>query len=170
MAYGASAPRFSWHEVIYIGFEEIIFNDRTINVDVPDSYKDYIGVSGVATTGLKTGPYLKYALSSSVDANKNILEAFSETSKSGTLNFSSGNNIIIADGQAKTLRGLDGDDIYFVTESVDNIDAFISESGDSLIMIPHSEFLHEQWIIVRDLISRQCWYFQNCFFHINTAL
>ena len=50
---------------IYIGFEEIIFNDRTIKVDVPDSYKDYIGVSGVATTGLKTGPYLKYALSSS---------------------------------------------------------------------------------------------------------
>ncbi|MFL2997238.1 MAG: LamG-like jellyroll fold domain-containing protein [Candidatus Neomarinimicrobiota bacterium] len=31
---------------------------------------------------------------------------------------------------------VDGDDIYFVTESVDDIDAFISNGGDSLIIIP----------------------------------
>ena len=133
---------------IYIGFEEIIFNDRTINVDVPNSYKDYIGVSGVATTGLKTGPYLKYALSSSVDANKNILEAFSETSKSGTLNFSSGNNIIIADGQAKTLRGLDGDDTYFISNLLPKNSSIeiIDTSGNNIVQIPsNTKVLKTLW-------------------------
>ena len=52
---------------------------------------------------------LKYVLSNQIDTNKNILKANSESALSGTLNFSSGNNIIIADGQAKTLRGLDGE-------------------------------------------------------------
>ena len=60
----------------------------------------------------------KYSLSSKLDSSKNVLEPFSETSKSGTLNFSSGNNIIVADGQAKTLRGLDGDDTYFVSQLI----------------------------------------------------
>ena len=115
---------------------------------MPNSYKDYIGVSGVATTGLKTGPYLKYALSSSVDTNKNILEAFSETSESGTLNFSSGNNIIIADGQAKTLRGLDGDDIYFISNLLpkDSSIEIIDTSGNNIVQIPsNTKVLKTLW-------------------------
>ena len=43
-----------------------------------------------------------YELSSEIDNEKKVLEPYSETFKSGTLNFSSGNNIIVADGQAKT--------------------------------------------------------------------
>ena len=128
---------------IYIGFEEIIFNDRTIKVDVPDSYKDYIGVSGVATTGLKTGPYLKYALSSSVDTNKNILEAHSETSLSGTLNFNSGDNIIILDGQGKNYRGLSGDDTYFVSQLLPNSTkvSITDTEGTNTIQIPTNTYV-----------------------------
>ena len=79
----------------------------------------------------------KYKLSSEIDIEKNILEPFSETSKSGTLNFSSGNNIIIADGQAKTLRGLDGDDTYFISNLLPKNSTIevIDTSGSNTIQI-----------------------------------
>ena len=102
-------------EDTYIGFSEIIFTDRTVKINVPDSADEYPNDNGEITTGLKTGPYLKYTLSKTEDSTKNILKPFNETAKAGTLNFSSGDNIIIADGQAKTLRGLDGNDTYFVS-------------------------------------------------------
>ena len=78
-----------------------------------------------------------YELSSEIDNEKNILEPYSETFKSGTLNFSSGNNIIIADGQAKTLRGLNGDDTYFVSNLLpkDSSIEIIDTSGSNTIQI-----------------------------------
>ena len=81
---------------------------------------------------------LKYVLSNQIDTNKNILKANSESALSGTLNFSSGNNIIIADGQAKTLRGLDGDDIYFVSNLLPKESSIeiIDTSGNNTIQIP----------------------------------
>ena len=59
---------------------------------------------------------LKYQLSETVDASENILSAHTEDVLSGTLNFNKGDNIIILDGQGKTYRGLEGDDIYFVSQ------------------------------------------------------
>ena len=78
-----------------------------------------------------------YELSSEIDNEKNILEPYSETFKSGTLNFSSGNNIIVADGQAKTLRGLDGDDTYFVSNllSKNSSIEIIDTSGSNTVQI-----------------------------------
>ena len=76
-------------------------------------------------------------LSKTIDLNKNTLEAYSESSKGGTLNFSSGNNIIVADGQAKTLRGLDGDDTYFISNLLpkDSSIEIIDTSGINTIQI-----------------------------------
>ena len=78
-----------------------------------------------------------YELSSEIDNEKNILEPYSETFKSGTLNFSSGNNIIVADGQAKTLRGLDGDDTYFISDLLPKNSTIevIDTSGSNIIQI-----------------------------------
>ena len=78
-----------------------------------------------------------YELSSEIDNEKNILEPYSETFKSGTLNFSSGNNIIVADGQAKTLRGLDGDDTYFISNLLPKNSTIevIDTSGSNTIQI-----------------------------------
>ena len=78
-----------------------------------------------------------YELSSEIDNEKNILEPYSETFKSGTLNFSSGNNIIVADGQAKTLRGLDGDDTYFISDLLpkNSTIEIIDTSGSNTIQI-----------------------------------
>ena len=127
---------------VYIGFEKIIFIDEIFELNPPDLPSEYIyngfNNENKIITGLQTGPYLKYALSSSVDTNKNILEAFSEISKSGTLNFSSGNNIIIADGQAKTLRGLDGDDTYFISNLLPKESSIeiIDTSGNNIVQIP----------------------------------
>ena len=79
----------------------------------------------------------KYSLSSELDSSKKVLEPYSETSKSGTLNFSSGNNIIVADGQAKTLRGLDGDDTYFVSNLLPKNSSIeiIDTSGSNTVQI-----------------------------------
>tara|TARA_B100000085_G_scaffold273661_1_gene289359 strand:- start:43 stop:1041 length:999 start_codon:yes stop_codon:yes gene_type:complete len=79
----------------------------------------------------------KFQLSSTIDPLVNVLEPFSETSKSGTLNFSSGDNIIIADGQAKTLRGLDGDDTYFISNLLPKNSSIeiIDTSGSNIIQI-----------------------------------
>ena len=137
---------------VYIGFKKITFIDEIFELNPPDLPSEYIyngfNNENKIVTGLQTGPYLKYALSSSVDANKNILEAFSETSKSGTLNFSSGNNIIIADGQAKTLRGLDGDDTYFISNLLpkDSSIEIIDTSGNNTIQIPsNTKVLKTLW-------------------------
>ena len=127
---------------VYIGFEKVIFTDKTFQINLPDSPSEYIyngfNNENIVVAGLQTGPYLKYALSSSLDTNKNTLEAFAETSSSGTLNFSSGDNIIISDGQAKTLRGLDGDDTYFVSNLLpkDSSVEIIDTSGNNTIQIP----------------------------------
>ena len=64
-------------------------NAQVFDTDDPDRIQD-IGWTK-KTEGI---------LSKTIDLNKNTLEAFSESSKGGTLNFSSGNNIIVADGQA----------------------------------------------------------------------
>ena len=79
----------------------------------------------------------KYQLSEKIDSSKNILKPFNEASKAGTLNFSSGDNIIIADGQAKTLRGLDGNDTYFVSNLLpkDSTIEIIDTSGTNTVQI-----------------------------------
>ena len=87
-------------------------------------------------------------LSKTIDPNKNILEAFSESSKGGTLNFSSGDNIIVADGQAKTLRGLDGDDTYFISNLLPKNSSItiIDTSGINIIQIPsNTQVTKSQW-------------------------
>ena len=101
---------------------------------------DYIDtLKDVEKVSFKDGDVLisKYSLSESPDTSKNILKPFNETSKAGTLNFSSGDNIIIADGQAKTLRGLDGDDTYFVSHLLpkDSTIEIIDTSGTNTVQI-----------------------------------
>ena len=87
-------------------------------------------------------------LSKTIDTNKNILEAFSESTKTGTLNFNAGNNIIITDGQAKTLRGLDGDDTYFISNLLPKNSSMtiIDTSGKNTIQIPsNTQVTKSQW-------------------------
>ncbi len=101
---------------------------------------DYIDtLKDVEKVSFKDGDVLisKYSLSESPDTSKNIIKPFNETSKAGTLNFSSGDNIIIADGQAKTLRGLDGDDTYFVSNLLpkDSTIEIIDTSGTNTVQI-----------------------------------
>jgi len=86
---------------------------------------------------------LKYSLSASINSSVNILEAHSESAISGTLNFNSGNNIIILDGQATTYRGLEGDDTYFVSQLLPkNSKISITDtSGDNTIQLPANTYI-----------------------------
>ena len=82
-------------------------------------------------------------LSEKINPSKNVLKAFSETSKSGTQNFSTGDNIIVADGQAKTLRGLDGDDTYFISNLLPENSSIevIDINGSNVIQIPSNTYI-----------------------------
>ena len=91
---------------------------------------------------------LKYALSETVDTTQNILKSFSSETLSGTQNFNAGDNIIIADGQAKTLRGLDGDDTYFISNLLPENSSItiIDTSGTNTIQIPsNTKVTKSQW-------------------------
>ena len=87
-------------------------------------------------------------LSETIDLSKNILKSFSTETLSGTQNFNAGDNIIIADGQAKTLRGLDGDDTYFISNLLPKNSSItiIDTSGINIIQIPsNTQVTKSQW-------------------------
>ena len=91
---------------------------------------------------------LKYALSETIDSTQNILKSYSSDTLPGTQNYNSGNNIIIADGQAKTLRGLDGDDTYFISNLLPENSSItiIDTSGTNTIQIPsNTQVTKSQW-------------------------
>ena len=130
-------------EDTYIGFSEIIFTDRTVEINVPNSAAEYPNGNGQITTGLKIDPYLKYSLSTSLDDSKNTLKAHTEDILSGTLNFNDGDNIIILDGQAKTYRGLSGDDTYFVSQLLPEKGkvSITDTEGTNTIQIPSNTYI-----------------------------
>ena len=87
----------------------------------------------------------KYQLSENINSSKNVLEAHSDEVISGTLNFNDGNNIVILDGQAKTYRGLTGDDTYFVSQLLPkNGKVSITDTeGLNIIQIPSNTYVDE---------------------------
>jgi len=90
----------------------------------------------------------KYQLSNTTDSTKNILKAYATETQSGTQNYNSGDNIIVADGQAKTLRGLDGDDTYFISNLLPEKSSItiIDTSGTNTIQIPsNTQVTKSQW-------------------------
>ncbi|MFL2824022.1 MAG: FG-GAP-like repeat-containing protein [Alphaproteobacteria bacterium] len=86
---------------------------------------------------------LKYELSESIDTSENILSAHTEDVLSGTLNFNKGDNIIILDGQAKTYRGLRGDDTYFVSQLLPEKGkvSITDTEGANTIQIPSNTYI-----------------------------
>ena len=126
---------------IIVNYSTVEFTNSTASIDTPSDTSQYVDREG-NTASLRLGSFKtkmesKYSLVENPDDSKNILKPFNETSKSGTLNFSSGDNIIIADGQAKTLRGLDGDDTYFISNLLPKNSSIevIDTSGSNIIQI-----------------------------------
>ena len=132
---------------VYIGFKKITFIDEIFELNPPDLPSEYIyngfNNENKIVTGLQTGPYLKYALSSSLDTTKNTLTAHSDTTLSGTLNFNAGDNIIILDGQGTTYRGLKGDDTYFVSQLLPEKSkvSITDTEGANTIQIPSNTYI-----------------------------
>jgi len=89
---------------------------------------------------------LTYSLSSSKNENGPILNEFSSTStSSGTLNHSSNSEIIVLTGQAGTIRGLAGDDTYFVSDLItaNSSISIVDTSGDNIIQIPDNTLIEK---------------------------
>ena len=127
----------------FVGFSEIVFTDQTIILNIPNSKSEYPNPNGEVTSGLTEGAYLKYSLSNSLDDSKNTLKAHTENVLSGTLNFNDGDNIIILDGQAKTYRGLSGDDTYFVSQLLPEKGkvSITDTEGTNTIQIPSNTYI-----------------------------
>ncbi|MEC7734756.1 MAG: M10 family metallopeptidase [Pseudomonadota bacterium] len=82
-------------------------------------------------------------LSETINSDQNVLQAHSENTLSGTLNFNAGDNIIILDGQAKNYRGLSGDDTYFVSQLIPkNTKLSITDTdGVNIIQVPANTYV-----------------------------
>ena len=73
-----------------------------------------------------------------------ILEPYTNLKNvTGTLNYSSGDDIIIAGGQSKNIRGLSGDDTYLVSQLLANNMSIqiIDTEGENTIQIPINTFI-----------------------------
>ncbi|MDA9033874.1 M10 family metallopeptidase C-terminal domain-containing protein, partial [Hyphomicrobiales bacterium] len=132
-------------------------DDGTINVDHSSPSDGLIYEGSDTLTSIEKIQFsdktvssipLKYSLSETIDSTQNILKSYSTETQSGTQNYNSGDNIIIADGQAKTLRGLDGDDTYFISNLLPENSSItiIDTSGANTIQIPsNTKVTKSQW-------------------------
>ena len=95
-----------------------------------------------------TGDTLEFIVNSDFKLQLNA-PSITDTSylsvETGTLNFNDSNNIIILDGQAKTYRGLTGDDTYFVSQLLPkNVKVSITDTeGLNIIQIPSNTYVDE---------------------------
>ena len=82
-------------------------------------------------------------LSATISSDHNVLQAHSENTLSGTLNFNAGDNIVILDGQGKNYRGLSGDDTYFVSQLIPkNTKLSITDTdGTNIIQVPANTYV-----------------------------
>ena len=82
-------------------------------------------------------------LSETINSDQNVLQAHSENTLSGTLNFNAGDNIIVLDGQGKNYRGLSGDDTYFVSQLIPkNTKLSITDTdGTNIIQVPVNTYV-----------------------------
>ncbi len=82
-------------------------------------------------------------LSETINTDQNVLQAHSESTLSGTLNFNAGDNIIVLDGQGKNYRGLSGDDTYFVSQLIPkNTKLSITDTdGTNIIQVPVNTYV-----------------------------
>ena len=137
---------------IIVNYTTVEFTDSTSTIEIPSDTTQYVDRDG-NTSSLRLGAFktkaeVKYSLSETMDSTKNILKAYAIETQSGTQNYNSGNNIIIADGQAKTLRGLDGDDTYFISNLLPKNSSItiIDTSGTNTIQIPsNTKVTKSQW-------------------------
>ncbi|MFL2815699.1 MAG: hypothetical protein ACJZ9D_01740 [Alphaproteobacteria bacterium] len=82
-------------------------------------------------------------LSETINLSENILISHTENTISGTLNFNTGNNIIILEGQASTYRGLGGDDVYFISNLLPKSSkiSIVDTEGFNIVQIPTNTYI-----------------------------
>ena len=82
-------------------------------------------------------------LSETINPSENILISHTENIISGTLNFNTGNNIIILEGQASTYRGLSGDDVYFISNLLPKSSkiSIVDTEGFNIVQIPTNTYI-----------------------------
>jgi len=84
--------------------------------------------------------------SENFNENVTILEPYTSTKNIvGTLNYSSGDDIIIIGGQSKNIRGLSGDDTYFISHLISKEISLqiVDTVGENIIQIPINTFVSE---------------------------
>ena len=83
-----------------------------------------------------------YTLKEIIDSSKTVLSSFNLSSGDGTLNSTSYDDMVILTG-GMTHRGLDGDDLYFVSNliSENSSSSIVDTSGNNIIQIPDNTYI-----------------------------
>ena len=83
-----------------------------------------------------------YTLKEIIDSSKTALSSFNLSSGEGTLNSTSYDDMVILTG-GMTHRGLDGDDLYFVSNliSENSSSSIVDTSGNNIIQIPDNTYI-----------------------------
>ena len=83
-----------------------------------------------------------FTLANEYNSSKTLLSSFNSEDSKGTLNFTYFNDVVVLTG-SYTYRGLDGDDLYFISNIMtDNSKAtIVDSSGINIIQIPDNTFI-----------------------------
>ena len=84
-----------------------------------------------------------YELSSSINSSKSTLESFNISALSGTIDSSEYDEIIILSGGAKTYKGNEGDDTYFISNLLpkNSKSDIVDQVGNNIIQFPDNTFI-----------------------------
>ncbi|MDA8851923.1 S8 family serine peptidase [Hyphomicrobiales bacterium] len=124
------------------GFKITVFDSNNIIVGTKTS-----SIENTALVSSSTDYEITFL--DNLDASRPFLESYSSfTNPAGTLNMTDANEIIVATGSIKTIRGLNGDDHYFISELIGNntSTSIVDTSGLNIIQIPDNTFIEKtQW-------------------------
>jgi len=134
---GSSSSSFE----VKINSDNLLENDESFKINILDSNSKIIANDIIIVRDVNN---LGYELSVEKNENGPDLKEFSDTyNNRGTLNHTVNNEIIVLTGQAGTIRGLKGDDVYLVSNLITS-DAKIQitdTDGNNTIEIPDNTLI-----------------------------
>ena len=134
---GSSSSSFE----VKINSDNLLENDESFKINILDSNSEIIASDIIIVRDVNN---LGYELSVEKNENGPDLKEFSDTyNNRGTLNHTVNNEIIVLTGQAGTIRGLRGDDVYLVSNLItSNAKIQITDTdGNNTIEIPDNTLI-----------------------------
>lgn len=137
-----SGNSFDNKTVIYFSPDDSGVSGSLEITGIYDKSLEDISLSILSDSNLSSSNDTGFSLANELNSSKPILSSFNSEDSKGTLNLNAYDNIIILTG-SYTYRGLDGDDLYFISEMMtDNAKStIVDSSGNNIIQIPDNTYI-----------------------------